>query len=468
MMSGQAPDSGVPGLPALRVPGAHLVLDSIPGGHNSSLDAWSVGARRLALDFASRFPADWRIRSAFASDHRGVKWMGGGTLGSVGVVQKHVRLYYLDWMRVFAMLSVFLFHSDRFFVFDDWHVVNATRSLASTIHTDFFVQWMMPLFFVLSGASIYYALQRRSGGQFIKERLLRLMLPLVTLGWFVLGPPQIWLDRLTRGAFSGSFWQFYPTYFQGVDQFGGNFAWHGVHMWYLLYLFVLSLLWLPLMLPRKRTGVSLLASATPLFHRSWALLLPALPLAAMDLLVNALDMGFMRGTGGWTLFSYLFFLPVGYLYFCTPKMQEAVRRFTWSALALAVATSALGLVMQYIWQPPVAYGSWQYFGLILMRSVRALCWVIAFLGLARRLLNFSNRFVRYANEAVLPFYILHQFVILMVGYYGVIRLDLPILPKYLLVVILAFLGIMVPYELLIRRFNPLRVLFGMRPRRKAS
>jgi glucan biosynthesis protein C len=103
-----------------------------------------------------------------------------------------------------------------------------------------------------------------------------------------------------------------------------------------------------------------------------------------------------------------------------------------------------------------------------MRSVRALCWVIAFLGLGRRVLDFSNRFVRYANEAVLPFYILHQFVILMIGYYGVTRWDLPIGAKYMLVVLLAFLGIMLPYELLIRRFNPLRVLFGMRRKKKAS
>jgi len=382
--------------------------------------------------------------------------------------EKHVRLYYLDWLRVFAITSVFLFHSDKFFAMENWHVVNLARSLTATIHIDFFVQWMMPLFFVLSGASIFYALQKRSGGQFIRERLLRLMLPLVTLGWFVLGPPQIWLDRLTHHQFFGTFWQFYPQYFNGVDPFGGNFAWHGVHMWYLLYLFVLSLLWLPFILPRKKTGVSLLAKAAPLFERPWALLLPALPLAAMDLLINALDMGMLRGTGGWTLFSYLFFLPVGYLYFCTPKMQETVRRFTWIALALAAATSALGLVMAYIWRPLVSYGSWEYYSLVLMRSVRALCWVIAFIGLGQRFLNFSNRFVRYANEAVLPFYILHQFVILMVGYYGVIRWDLPVGVKYVLVVLLAFVGIMLPYELLIRRLNPLRVLFGMRMRRKKA
>jgi glucan biosynthesis protein C len=388
--------------------------------------------------------------------------------GAVGGVQRHVRVYYLDWLRVFAIGSVFLFHSDRFFVSDDWHVVNATRSLASTIHTDFFVQWMMPLFFALSGASIFYALRHRSAGQFIKERLLRLMLPLVTLGWFVLGPPQIWLDRLTHGAFSGSLWQFYPTYFQGVDQFGGNFAWHGVHMWYLLYLFLLSLIWLPVFLPRKKTGVSLLTRTAPLFERPWALFLLALPVSVMRFLVDVLDVGFMRGTGGWSLFAYLFFLPIGYVLFCTDKIRETVRKVTWISLGLAVALSALGMVMQYIWRPPVGYLSIQHYGLVFMESLRALCWVIAFIGLGQRFLNFSNRFVRYVNEAVLPIYILHQFVILMIGYYGVIRWDLPIGMKYVLVVILAFLGIMLPYELLIRRFNPLRVLFGMRPKKKAN
>ena len=392
--------------------------------------------------------------------------MSRAVASSTKAGSKRVRLYYLDWLRVFAMTSVFLFHSDKFFAMEDWHAVNLTRSLASTVHVDFFVQWMMPLFFVLSGASIYCALRHRSAGQFIKERLLRLVLPLVTLGFFVLGPPQIWLDRLTHGQFSGTFWQFYSVYFQGVDQFGGNFAWHGVHMWYLLYLFLLSLLWLPLLLPRKKTGVSLLARTAPLFERPWALLLLALPVSGMRFLVDVLDVGFMRGTGGWSLLSYLFFLPIGYVLFCTDKVREAVRRLRWISLTLAVALSALGMVMQYIWRPPVAYLSAQHYSLIFMESLRALCWTTAFIGLGQRFLNLNNRFVRYANEAVLPFYILHQFAILMIGYYGVIRWNLPIGAKYVLVVLLAFLGIMLPYELLIRRLDPLRVLFGMRLKKR--
>jgi glucans biosynthesis protein C len=392
--------------------------------------------------------------------------MKDGFAGVAGVGQERVRLLYLDWLRVLAMLSVFLYHADRFFTLEGWHVQNATKSLASQIHTDFFGQWMMPFFFVLSGASIVYALQRRSGWQFIKERLLRLMLPLVTLGWFVLGPPQIWLDRLTNGAFSGTFWQFYPVYFKGVDQFGGNFAWHGVHMWYLLYLFVISLLWLPFFLPMKKTGVGLLAKMAPLFERPWALFLLALPVSGMRFLVDVLDVGFMRGTGGWSLLSYIAFLPIGYLLFCTEKTREAVRKVTWISLGLAIVLSTLGLMLDYVWQPSISTLSFQHYGVRLLDSLQAICWGLAFIGLGQRFLNFSNRFVRYGNEAVLPFYILHQFIMLLVGYYGVMRWNLPILTKYVLVLILSFVGIMLLYEFLIRRLNPLRILFGMRPKRK--
>lgn len=238
-------------------------------------------------------------------------------------------------------------------------------------------------------------------------------------------------------------------------------------MWYLLFLFLISLIWLPLMLPRKKSGVSPLARTAPLFGSPWSLLLLALLVSGMRFVIEVLDLGFLRGTGGWSFLAYAFFLPIGYLLFCTDKMRETVRKMTWISLGLAVALSTLGMVMQHSWRPPVGYLSAQHYAHISMESLRALCWVVAFIGIGQRFLSFSNRFVRHGNEAVLPFYILHQFVILLIGYYVVIPLDLPIFPKYLLVVVLAFLGIMIPYELLIRRFNPLRVLFGMRSRKKA-
>ena len=90
---------------------------------------------------------------------------------------KPARLYYLDWLRVFAMVAIFFFHNDRFFDIDGWHVKNATTSLASSVHIAFFNQWMMPLFFILSGAAVYYSLKSRKTGGFVKERILRILIP---------------------------------------------------------------------------------------------------------------------------------------------------------------------------------------------------------------------------------------------------------------------------------------------------
>ncbi len=71
------------------------------------------------------------------------------------------------------------------------------------------------------------------------------------------------------------------------------------------------------------------------------------------------------------------------------------------------------------------------------------------------------RFTDYGNEAVLPFYILHQPVILNVGYF-VIPLTIAAALKWAIIMPVSFVVIMVLYEFLVRRINVLRFLFGMK------
>ena len=103
-------------------------------------------------------------------------------------------------------------------------------------------------------------------------------------------------------------------------------------------------------------------------------------------------------------------------------------------------------------------------------TLRALCawgWILAILGFGSRYLNFNNRFLGYANEAVLPFYVLHQTVIISIGFY-VVQWDLGVMPKYLIIAATSFIGIIAIYELLVRRLKPLRFLFGMRLARRKN
>ncbi|NJR57173.1 MAG: acyltransferase [Acaryochloris sp. CRU_2_0] len=174
-----------------------------------------------------------------------------------------IRRYDLDWLRVAATLGVFVFHCLRFFDLGAWHIKNNQLDAIATALVVLLIQWIMPLFFLLSGASIYFAIQSRTAGQFIRERCLRLLIPLL-FGIFVLSPPQVYLERLTNPLhgvapwnggwqFSGSFWEFIPYYFQGWYLFSGNFAWMGIHLWYLLVLFLFSLLLLPLFWALKQS-----------------------------------------------------------------------------------------------------------------------------------------------------------------------------------------------------------------------
>jgi peptidoglycan/LPS O-acetylase OafA/YrhL len=71
----------------------------------------------------------------------------------------------------------------------------------------------------------------------------------------------------------------------------------------------------------------------------------------------------------------------------------------------------------------------------------------------------------YASEAVLPFYILHQTVIVTVGYF-VLQWALPDVLEWATVVVISFAVIMLLYEFIVRRFNMMRVLFGMKPMAK--
>jgi len=263
--------------------------------------------------------------------------MEGVENGDSGPLAQPGRLIELDGLRLIGVGAVFVFHCCRVFAFGSWYVVDPDRSMAATVLATLLLQWMMPLLFAVAGAALCCSLRRRPVPELLRERAFRLLVPFVGLGLLVLGPFQIYVDRLSRGAFAGSFLKFYPHAFDGLDAFGGNFPWHGVHLWYLPVLFTLTLLWLPLL--RHAPGGSLLKRITMRLSPLWVLLPFSLLLAGADLLGEWVDPGFLRAMGGWTPFTYLVCLGLGAALVVAPKMRSAVRSATWIAVAIAAARS---------------------------------------------------------------------------------------------------------------------------------
>jgi len=121
------------------------------------------------------------------------------------------RRYELDWLRVLAILVVFLYHSTRFFNLGDWHVKNVDTYVWVELWNVFATRWMMPLFFIISGASLFYAIGKSDGWRkFYVDKFLRLMIPLI-IGSVTHAALQIYLEKSSHGQFSGSFFSFLPS-----------------------------------------------------------------------------------------------------------------------------------------------------------------------------------------------------------------------------------------------------------------
>lgn len=374
--------------------------------------------------------------------------------------RNHSRRYDLDWLRVLAILAIFVFHCTRPFDTDDWSIKNAATFPWMDIWKDFAMTWGMPLILLISGASAFLALDRFSPGKYLKGLFARLLLPLL-VGMFTHVAFQVYLENLQKGAFSGTFWQFYPHYFDGMYGFGGNFAWMGLHLWYLELLFFISLFFLPLLVWLKRTapGRRAVQGLTGFLSLPGAVYLLALPAI---LLMRTLDPATWgnQDLGGWSVLIYPLFFLSGFLIISSQRLQARIYLQRWLSLALALGLTPLYLFLEFQTSPtlrPLAHALADPLYCLVCWS-----WLLVVLGFSLGRLNFTNPFLKYTSEASLPFYILHQTAIVTLAYF-ITAWQIPALLKFLLILIGSFSLVAALYEFLVRRLNLLRFLFGIKP-----
>ncbi len=381
---------------------------------------------------------------------------------------KAVRVDYVDWLRVVTTLCVFVFHSARFFdTFSDWHVKNGTSWIGGSIIVAFMSLWIMPMFMVLAGASTYYSLQSRSAWQYVRERVLRLLLPFL-FGVLVVVAPQSYYELLYLGRLAGAgILECYSSYLLNLPHRFAHFGF--CHLWFLALLFIFSLVCLPLFVSRSN-GVSPLAALASRISSLWKLmLLLVLSLGLIDIFIYpGTFWGNRDSFGGWCLVAHLLFFMSGYMIFASPGMAKQMGKLSWFAgIGIVVSAVVLMPLIHQLLDWKHYFGSAGYGAAQIAQAALSWCLLISFINLGRRVFNFKNGFLTYASEAVLPFYILHQTVIIIVGSY-VVRWELNPALKYLVIILVSFTSVMALYDLLIRRINVLRFLFGMRAIRKTG
>lgn len=372
------------------------------------------------------------------------------------------RLYYLDWLRVIAIMGVFLFHAVHPFDLNDWHIKNEELSMAVTVVLGLFFPWGMPFFFLIAGTGSWFALRRRSGRQFVGERVRRLLIPYIA-GTILLWPPMLyfqWRHIIERGLWAGSFLDFVLIHRAGFSPMW--FGEVGFHLWFLGFLFSFSVLGLPIFLWLKgKSGQAALARLAGFCRHRGGILVFILPLVAVRLLLQP----FFPQEHDWADFFVLMALFVcGFVLYAHEGFAAAIKRDWLLLLVGGIVTSAgwayLALTTQdlHIEAPARTARQLLIWAFI---TANAWCWSAFMLYVGMRFLDFTSKRLVYAQEAVLPFFLLHQPVIIAIAYF-VVQWDMGVFPKLVTVVVASFLVTVALYELVIRRVGLLRTLFGMK------
>lgn len=363
------------------------------------------------------------------------------------------RRYDLDWLRVIAILAVYLHHIGMPFNGDKFHIMNVESSKVLDDIMVFFEQFRLPLLFLISGTGTMFAFSKRTWLQFIKERSIRLVIPLV-FGTLFIVPPQ-------------TYYQYKDTFNSFVDVYKGGFF-ETNHLWFIYNLFILSVVLVPLILLLKSSkSDGLINNIDTVASKKYGLLLWVIPLVVVTIILKKINPSDSKDI---TNISSTFY----YGYFFISGMLFTTSKNIWYYLKTYRGFNLIAFVISFVLFYAYYFLSNDYVSAYLSIGVRWSIWylvcalvswtlVISLLGYGQIWLSKKSVLLKRCNEAIYPFYILHQTIIIVLGYY-IIGLDYSIVIKITLLIITSFPLIIIIYRVLIYPFRIPRILFGMKNR----
>jgi surface polysaccharide O-acyltransferase-like enzyme len=358
-----------------------------------------------------------------------------------------MRHHYIDWLRNLAILYLFPFHTAR--IFDSFET-NYVEGTPSVVTTDLVAlsYWFMPLLFLVAGMASFHALRRRSPSEYVRERVARLLVPF-GFGLLVV-PPQAYLAYQWHDVGGGEPWSYLGYFADWSDLSGYRGTFTPAHLWFILFLFIISVALLPVF--RRWADVRLPGWA----RHPVGVVLPALALVALSA---------VPGIGDMNIVLYAGFVLAGFLIATDERITETLVRHR-RAYALVAALGAVGVLIEVHtigWQPaltPVG-AAWAVGHMIV-------CWctLLAFLGYGRRHLNRPSRVMRYLNGAVFPVYVVHQTYVVAIGYL-VLRWTDVVWLAFAVIMLASLAASLLTYEGA-RRVPVLRVVLGIKAPRGVS
>jgi len=370
------------------------------------------------------------------------------------------RRYDLDWLRVIAFGFLIFYHIGMFYVTWGWHVKSPHAGPWLEPVMALINPWRLPLLFLISGIALRFAIDKSRLTQFVPRRFMRLFVPIV-FGMLVICAPQAYFELYSKGETGSDFWAFYGQYLDFDMEFSIlTPTWN--HLWYLVYILAYTLAVVAL-LPLLRW---LDGPAEELFSwlgrgaLGWRLLLvPVLPFLCYAWLLAPGFPSTHAFYNDWANHAELFSIVlIGWFAAKSPAFWGAVQRHLGPAIVLALGLLLVLAAVRLTWGAARADQGLATL-MTLLRTVFMWVAIVAMLGLAQRYLNRDGPVLRFLTEAVFPYYILHQTLIVAVGFW-VGGLLLPVWQEAGIITVATVVGCVVLTEA-IKRLPPLRPLFGL-------
>jgi len=367
------------------------------------------------------------------------------------------RRYDLDWLRVIVFALLIFYHVGMFFVPWGWHIKN------NIIYDDlrwpmlFLNQWRLPILFVISGMGTYYALSKRNLRQFNWERFKRLGIPLF-VGMVLIVPPQLYIERLANGEFTGSYLEYYQTMaFRNGTYPKGDISWH--HLWFLPYLLLFSWVLGPLFNYLKHRPSRFITWIKRRLDSPFGLYLFVIPLYPIEALVEPFFPVTHALLGDW--FTISFFILLFFFGFVLIAVGNSfwdnLSKIKYKALFTGLFCFGAQLVIWLFFEDTTLI----HFTEALLKVMNIWSWILVLFSFAAQYLNTPSRFLSYANRAVYPFYILHQTITVILAYsLKESSLNFPIKASLLVLGTFGFSWLI--YHFIILRIPWLHPLFGLK------
>lgn len=353
-----------------------------------------------------------------------------------------MRKYYIDNLRWMCIVLLLPFHAAM--AWNSWGEGNYIYYESNKVLSSFIMligQWYMPLLFVLAGMSARYALKKRSYGSFAMERVKKLLIPLISGMLTVVAVMTYFADR-SLNDYQGNFLQHYGVFFTKFTTLTGyDGGWTPAHLWFLLYLFIISMVCLGIIALQRKYKSDFRLNR-----------IPVVMISLMVLLVAVADQALVIADKSICKFMVLFL--IGYYVFSEEENLEKVSKHRYCFWGIMLI-SCIATTYMFIWcndYDRIACNIFSYLA----------CWfgILALIGSARLHLNMDNRLTRYFIKRSFLIYIFH-FIWLVIGQFYLTPYVEMTAMVYFVSWITAFILTLVTCEAVIR-IPGIRWMFGMK------